>query len=126
MTQRADPAAALAQLLRRYGEQVAAAVRVALPCKVVAFDAAKMTATVQPLIKDGEEPAPVTARVLSQRLVSTGGQPVEHRTQLEQGDTVMVLFCDREIKNAFQGRAAAPDSGRRHSLMDGVVMGVFL
>lgn len=102
MTQRADPAAAIAQLIRRYGDQAAAAVRVALPCKVVSFDTAKMTATVQPLIKDGKEPAPVTARVLSQRL-SSGGQPVEYRTVLMAGDTVMVLFADREIKNAFQG-----------------------
>lgn len=125
MSQRTDPAAAIAQLIRRYGDQVAAAVRVALPCKVVAFDVGKMTALVQPLIRDGEEPAPVTARVLSQRL-SAGGQPVEYRTHLEAGDTVMVLFCDREIKNVFQGRPAAPDSARRHSLMDGVVMGVFL
>lgn len=126
MKQRTDPAAAIAQLIRRYGDHLTATVRVAIPCKVVTFDEAKMTALVQPLIKDSENPAPVTARVLSQRFNTGNGQAVEYRSQLVADDTVMVLFCDREIKNAFQGRPAAPDSARRHSLMDGVVIGVFL
>ncbi|AIQ31632.1 hypothetical protein P40081_28475 [Paenibacillus sp. FSL P4-0081] len=128
-----DPAGALAHILGKHGERQADGINVALPCKVISFDRVTLTASVQPLLKlFGAEPAqimsvPVTGQKVKFELdIGNGPQPFETvmRPALERGDTVYVVCADAEIKNALSGRVAVPDSVRRHSRMDAVIVGV--
>ncbi|WP_340004417.1 Gp138 family membrane-puncturing spike protein [Paenibacillus sp. FSL K6-0276] len=105
----------------------------ALPCKVITFDPATLTATVQPLLKlSGGEPAqimsvPVTGQKVKFELdIGNGLREFETamRPALQPGDTVYIVCADAEIKNTLSGRVSAPDSGRRHSRNDAVIVGV--
>jgi hypothetical protein len=128
-----DPAGALAGILSRNGERHSDNINVALPCKVITFDSATFTASVQPLLKlTGAEPAqimsvPATGQKVKFELnIGNGLQEFETimRPALKPGDTVYVVCADAEIKNTLTGKVAAPDSGRRHSRNDAVIVGV--
>ncbi|OMF28299.1 Gp138 family membrane-puncturing spike protein [Paenibacillus sp. FSL H8-0259] len=128
-----DPAGALARILDRDKAKQSDSINVALPCKVISFDPVTLTASVQPLLKlSGSEPAqilsvPVTGQKMKFELdIGQGPQEFETvmRPALEQGDTVYVVFADAEIKNTLTGQIAAPDTSRRHSRMDAVIVGV--
>ncbi|ETT45214.1 hypothetical protein C162_21798 [Paenibacillus sp. FSL R7-269] len=128
-----DPAGALANILRGHGSKQADGINVALPCKVITFDPVTLTASVQPLLKlFGSDPAqimsvPVAGHKVKFELDLGGGaQPFETvmRPALSPGDTVYVVCADAEIRNTLSGRVAAPDSSRRHSRMDAVIVGV--
>lgn len=128
-----DPAGALARILERDKSKQADGINVALPCKVISFDPATLTASVQPLLKlTGAEPAqimsvPVTGQKVKFEIdIGQGPQEFETvmRPALERGDTVYVVFADAEIKNTLTGQVAAPDTSRRHSRNDAVIVGV--
>ncbi|WP_342547652.1 Gp138 family membrane-puncturing spike protein [Paenibacillus sp. FSL P2-0089] len=132
-----DPTGALARMLGGHGAKQADGINVALPCKVVTFDPATLTASVQPLLKlSASDPAqimsvPVAGQKFKFKLdIDTGkGKVLQEfetvmRPVLSPGDTVYVVCADAEIKNTLSGRVAAPDSGRRHSRMDAVIVGV--
>lgn len=130
-----DPAGALARMLGGHGAKQADGINVAMPCKVITFDPATLTASVQPLLKlSGSDPAqimsvPVVGQKYKFKLdIGTGKGPQDFETimrpALSPGDTVYVVCADAEIKNTLSGRVAAPDSSRRHSRMDAVIVGV--
>lgn len=132
-----DPAGALARIMGGHGARQADGINVALPCKVITFDPGTLTASVQPLLKlSGSDPAqimsvPVAGQKFKFKLdidIGTGKKPQEFETvmrpALQPGDIVYVVCADAEIKNTLTGRVAAPDSGRRHSRNDAVIVGV--
>jgi hypothetical protein len=113
--------------------QQAENISVAMPCKVISFDPSKLTASVQPLLKlTAAQPAPIqSVPVIGQKVrfemdIGNGLQEFDTimRPALEPGDTVYVVCADAEIKNTLTGQVAAPDSGRRHSRNDAVIVGV--
>ncbi|MEK4196655.1 Gp138 family membrane-puncturing spike protein [Paenibacillus sp. FSL L8-0323] len=128
-----DPAGALARMLGGYGAKQADNINVALPCKVITFDPVTLTASVQPLLKlSAAAPAqimsvPVSGQKFKFELdIGNGLREFETimRPALEPGDTVFVVCADAEIRKTLTGRVAAPDSVRRHSRMDAVIVGV--
>ncbi|ULO08940.1 hypothetical protein H1230_09290 [Paenibacillus sp. 19GGS1-52] len=128
-----NPAGALAQILGGHGARQADNTSVALPCKVITFDPASLMADVQPLLKlSSGQPAqimsvPVTGQKFKFKLdIGNGLQEFETimRPALERGDTVYVVCADAEIKNTLAGQVSAPDTSRRHSRNDAVIVGV--
>jgi hypothetical protein len=101
-----DAAGAISRLIRAALDSLAESLHVGLPCKVVSFDAAAMTATVQPLVRIGNADPAVIQGVpaLGQRLL-LNGVPTICPPSLVAGDIVFVVCADREIKNVLQGSA---------------------
>lgn len=122
-----DPAGALHKLLSGYMDSMLWETRVGMPCKVIAFNEAASTADIQPIIKiSSEAPALIHGvPVLFQRFKLNGGEPVEYKPYLKSGDIVFAVCSDRELKNAKSGQVTDPDTGRRHSVNDAVIVGVF-
>lgn len=128
-----DPAGAMARILKGHAAMQKGNIDVALPCKVITFDPVTLTASVQPLLKlSGGDPAQImSVPVAGQKYkfemnIGSGIQEFETimRPALSPGDTVFVVCADAEIRNTLSGRVAAPDSVRRHSRMDAVIVGV--
>lgn len=122
-----DPGGALAALMRGHSSKGAVQINVALICRVLAYDEAKQTATVQPLIQSNDTPpAPIQAvPVLGHRYKVNGGAEQNYVPFLEVGDVVFVICADREIKNGLGGQVARPDTNQTHSLNDAVIVGIF-
>ncbi|OPA77847.1 hypothetical protein BVG16_13800 [Paenibacillus selenitireducens] len=116
----------MGKLLHLYGQKQNASLHVGFPCRVLSFDQETCMADVQPLILAGVDPPSMIQNVpaLGQRLLINGAESV-CKPALKQGDTVLVICSDRELKNALNGDIAAADSQRMHSLNDAVIVGVF-
>ncbi|WP_379142378.1 Gp138 family membrane-puncturing spike protein [Paenibacillus sp. sgz500992] len=126
-----NPAGALAGILESHRGKQGENINVAMPCKVVAFDPVTLRADVQPLLKltSGQPAQIMSVPVTGQKVkfsLGDGLQEIETimRPALERGDVVYVVFADAEIKNTLSGQVAAPDTGRKHSLNDAVIVGV--
>ncbi|SFJ44457.1 hypothetical protein SAMN02799624_04546 [Paenibacillus sp. UNC496MF] len=102
-------------------------VRVAIPAQVTAFDEAAGLATIKPLVKESDaEPAVIqNVPLLGYKIKGADGTIQSAAVIVEPGDVVLVVCADREIKNVLAGKASRPDTGRRHSLNDAVIVGVF-
>ncbi|WP_340395301.1 Gp138 family membrane-puncturing spike protein [Paenibacillus sp. FSL E2-0177] len=130
---RANPAGALSRLLGAYAGNQGDDISVAMPCKVISFDDAKLNAVVQPLLKltSGQPAQIMSVPVIGQKVefelnLGAGMQKFETimRPLLKAGDVVYVVCADAELKNTLSGQVAAPDTERRHSRMDAVIVGV--
>jgi hypothetical protein len=107
----------LEQALEAFRKEIFASLHVAMPGRVVAYDAETGTATIQPAVRrrdlDGNV---VTAPVLS-------GVPVYLPTAdyaPREGDQCMVIFADCCIDGWFDtGSAVVPPAKRMHDLADG-------
>ncbi|MBP2002564.1 hypothetical protein J2Z69_003650 [Paenibacillus shirakamiensis] len=127
MTPKVDPASTLYNLLARYLDDRITALRVGLPCKVIAFDTDSATADIQPLTRTSKtDPAMLhSVPVLSQRYHVHGGDPQVYTPVLYPGDVVFAVCADRELQNVKSGNVASPDTNRSHSVNDAVIVGVF-
>lgn len=98
------------------------ALRVALPCRVVSFDADRQTVSAQPeiaqlLSDESTEDYPVLLDVPV--FVQRGGKYVA-TMPIAEGDPCLVIFGDRCIDAWFSGGSgAAPADFRMHDLSDG-------
>ena len=107
----------LEQALEAFRKEIFASLHVAMPGRVVAYDASTGTATIQPAVRrrdmDGNV---VTAPVLN-------GVPVFLPTAdfvPQAGDQCMVIFADCCIDGWFDtGSAMVPPAKRMHDLADG-------
>ena len=107
----------LEQALEAFRKEIFASLHVAMPGRIVSFDAEKGTATIQPAVRkrdlDGKL---VTAPMLI-------GVPVYLPTAdyaPREGDQCMVIFADCCIDGWFDtGSAVVPPSKRTHDLADG-------
>lgn len=124
---RVDPASSLYKLVRGVVDSRLDELRSGFPCRVISFDESNHIADIQPLIKiSTESPTMITgAPVLFQRFKVNGGTEMEYRPFLRPGDIVFAVCSDRELKNAQAGQVAEPDTSRKHSLNDAVILGVF-
>ena len=115
-----------------------------IPAKVVSFNGASYTATVQPLYNadyDGViSPMSqiVSAPVLKWKLKLSGGsitinggqsEPftadnVVIEQKLEPGDIVLVAISERSIDDIGSGEVHTPTSSRVRDLTDGIIVGV--
>ncbi|MEW9702819.1 Gp138 family membrane-puncturing spike protein [Paenibacillus sp. SI8] len=121
-----DPAGALAGLILGVIEKSLAALNVSFPCRVVSFDSGTCMAVVQPLIKSssGAEPSPIqNVPALGQRMIVDGVERV-YKPALREGDAVLVVCTDQELKNVLAGTLAQPSSKRTHNNNDAVIVGV--
>lgn len=105
--------------LNDFIEQAILQVRTGMLCKVITFDQATHTASLQPLIKQKiqgqpEEPLPPIP----------DAPVVRHIEELSPGDIVVTLAVDRAIDEALSGQMAFPADRRHHSLFDSIVIGV--
>ena len=107
----------LEQALEAFRKEIFASLHVAMPGRIVLFDAETGTATIQPAVRkrdlDGKL---VTAPMLI-------GVPVYLPTAdyaPREGDQCMVIFADCCIDGWFDtGNAVVPPSKRTHDLADG-------
>ena len=110
----------LEQTLEAFRKDIFASLHVAMPGKVVSYDAGSGTAVIQPAIRkrdiDGNL---VTAPVLS-------GVPVFLPTaefMPREGDQCMVIFADCCIDGWFDtGSPVVPPAARTHDLADGFAL----
>ncbi|MCU6794151.1 Gp138 family membrane-puncturing spike protein [Paenibacillus sp. WQ 127069] len=116
---------------------------VCFPCTVISFHPGDCKAVVQPLVKAGSSSPAVIQNVsvlgqkfkikeYEQTIIEEGVERTitmkEHDVicipNVSAGDTVVVVCADVEIKNTLSGQIASPDSKRRHSKNDAVIVGV--
>lgn len=120
-----SPAAALGKALSEQGKKHIGQINVALPCRVLTFDPGLLTADVQPLVRlTSSAPAPILGVPVTGMRVLIAGVETVLRPALHVGDIVLAVFADAEIKNTLSGQVAAPDTARRHSRNDAVIVGV--
>lgn len=98
--------------------------------KVESYDKVRRRATIQPLIMQkmmGKSPTPhavlTDVPVVFQRYEIDGAEK-ECTPVLKQGDVVLLVCVERAMDQSLSGSMAFPDSRRRHSLTDAVVVGV--
>ncbi|MCE5168533.1 hypothetical protein LQV63_04290 [Paenibacillus profundus] len=94
------------------------------------YDQSRRRATVQPLIMQkvmGKPPTPhavmTDVPVMFQRF-EVDGVEKEYIPILKTGDVVLLVCSERAMDQSLNGAMAFPDSRRRHSLTDAVVVGV--
>lgn len=123
---KSSPESTLGKLLDAFKEKILFDFHAAFPCSVVSFDEVKMTATVQPLIRQSDDAPAVIQNVqaLGWRFKIEGAEQV-CKPSLKQGDVVFVAVADTEIKNAMTGQVSSAESLRRHDRNDAVIVGVF-
>lgn len=106
----------------------------AMPAKVLSFDSVTCTAKIQPLYKVEENNefksrAPLEGvPVLKQRYRMYGDTEargsVEMIPNLQPGDIVFIVMSQRTLDEAIKGNEANSE-GRRFSIKDAVILGVF-
>lgn len=106
-------------------EKDRAAVRVSMPVKVLAFDAAAMTVDVQPLNKeliDGQYASAAPLVGLRVACLCAGDYVI--RPWYKRGDIGLVIVGDTDADAAFQtGAEAEPNTSRNHAPEDGIFIG---
>ena len=124
-----NPRPTLADVLDRAIHSKLAQVRVALPGKVLAYDAEAQTVDVQPAVPSvfldndkaevSETPPPVYGVPVS--FQRGGGFAMTF--PLQEGDPVLLVFCDRSIDGwRKSGEVGHPNSLRRFSMSDAVAI----
>ena len=89
--------------------------------RIETFDASKMKANVVPLVKnkDGNKPMLIEVPV---SFIKAG--PFLIRPPYKKGDIVLVVFADEDIDNVLlSGNISEPNSTRKHSLDDAIIVG---
>lgn len=117
--------------------KMAMSINTSMPCKVVSYNKSKRTAKIQPLFMtkevghEPEELPPISdVPVLFQRFefvdMDNGNNTVtrDFIPVLKKDDVVLVVFSQRALDNAMNGRISYPGIHRHHDLQDAVVVGV--
>jgi len=106
-------------------------INTAMPCKVLSYNEGNRTAKIQPLFKAkevGKEPRnlpPIEGvPVLFQKYKVDGGSVQTFTPALSIGDIVLVVFCQRSIDDAGQGKNVYPGISRMFSIQDAIIVGV--
>lgn len=104
-------------------------VHVALPAKVVSYDAAQNKISAQPLINqhyvdsDGNDqstPLPIVNEI---PVIFPGSDGARIRFPITVGDTVLLIFCSASIDRwLVRGDQVDPEFDRRHDLNDAVAI----
>ena len=96
-------------------DDIMAMLHVALPCKVVSYNASDRTIKAQPLIRDWDDSA--KPPVLMDVPVFF---PFGYTFDVSEGDECLVVFADSCIDGWFQnGGVSSPQVARKHDLSDG-------
>jgi hypothetical protein len=139
----ADPGGAANDFIVGIMEKALGDLYVCFPCTVISFNSERCIAVVQPLVRVGDRQPAVIQNVpaLGQKftfkeheitIIDEGSERVltvkDHDElcvpNIKSGDTVLVVCGDVEIKNMLSGQIASPDSKRKHSKNDAVIVGV--
>lgn len=111
---------ALMQIIK---ESIFINLNVCLPATVISYDSSKNTAKLQPAIQcvmedDTFENLPL---LLNVPVLELGGNGLNIKIPLKEGDTGIVIFCDRDITLFKQEKKnTQPNTLRKHDLSDGI------
>lgn len=93
--------------------------------EIIKFDEKKMKADVQPLIRDADGQTLSMLVEVPVSLMRTNGFIIQ--APYKPGDLVVIIFADRDMYNfLLSGSQSTPDSVRKHSLDDAIVIGSIL
>jgi hypothetical protein len=102
------------EVLRAVQDNLAARIHTSLPGRVVSYDAATQTATVELVVQLLGQSVPPLPEV---PVVWPGGTAGHLHVPLEAGDTLMVLFSEEDFSGWFDtGSVSAPRVLARHGL----------
>lgn len=114
-------------VIRKHVERLLDRVRVALPGRIVSYDATRQSASIQLLIKHGEldEGGRRVARSLpicvDVPIMFPGSGDYRVTWPIAEGDTVLVHFCSSAITRWLaRGGEVDPGIDRRHNISDAV------
>lgn len=102
----------------------------AMPCRVERFNESAGTADVLPLFKrkfkgQTAQNMPLLVGLPAvKRKYKSGENIVTEAPFYEPGDIVLVVFCERAMDRALLGQPVDPLYNRKHSLDDGVIIGL--
>ncbi len=115
----------------RLEESLLGSINTAMPAEVLGYDEDARTAKIKPLIRVQvgenefrEREVLENVPVLKNRYKVDGGSPRDYVPVLQAGDIVQVVFNQSAIDQAQDGEVVNP-SGRRFSVTDAVIVGVF-
>lgn len=111
----------LDELIKRAVRKAMRETRVAMPARIVSYDAGKRRAQIQILqperTEDGQEIEQPIVTEVPVFMPIGGGASIT--TPIAGGDTGIVMFADQDIGGwVADDDTSGPDSGRRHSLND--------
>ena len=90
--------------------------------RIEKYDSSNMKADVVPLIKSEDSKDVSMLIEVPVSLIKAGGFII--RPPYKKGDIVVVVFADRDIDNVLlSGKVSSPNSTRKHSLDDAIVVG---
>lgn len=93
--------------------------------RIERFNASEMKADILPLIKDSDGSQLGLLIEVPVSMLRAGGFVI--RPPYKKGDIVLVVFVDRDMDNfLLSGKPSMPNSTRKHSLDDAVVVGSVL
>lgn len=112
--------------MRKLGESIINGINSSMLGKIESFDSSTMKADVSPLVnsvnKAGESQSMPLLVQVPVSFLKAG--PFIIRPPYKPGDIVLVVFADSDIDNALlSGSVSTPNSTRKHSLDDAIVVG---
>ncbi|WP_332649653.1 Gp138 family membrane-puncturing spike protein [Lysinibacillus sp. 54212] len=120
-----------ARFFKEMENKILSSINTSMPARVLSYNEGARTAKIKPLIKvqisEGvyqEREVLENVPVLKHRFKVNGGAPQEYIPYLQSGDIVQVVFSQSSIDQAQKGQLTNP-SGRRFSVVDAVIVGVF-
>jgi hypothetical protein len=119
----------LTEILAQVRERAAADVRVALPAKVVRFDAATQMIDAQPMVREGyidengERQTDALPVIPNVPVCFPGSGPFCITFPIAVGDTVLLVFSDRSLDKWLSvGGVIDPGDDRNHHLTDAIAI----
>ncbi len=108
-------------------ESAASGIRVAMPGRVVSYDATKQRAAVQPMIEDGfeaeggERKTTILPTIPDVPVAFLGAGGYSETFPISKGDTVLLVFCSSSIARwKVKGGVLDPGDDRHHELSDAI------
>jgi hypothetical protein len=117
------PLSNIESLMKTIINQIFRNLNVCLPATVVTYNSEKNTVKLQPAIQDvlPDKTFRTLPLLLNVPVLEIGGKNLSVKIPLQEGDTGIVIFCDRDITLFKQEKKnTQPNTLRKHDLADGI------
>ena len=117
------PLSNIESLMKTIINQIFRNLNVCLPATVVTYNSEKNTVKLQPAIQDvlPDKTFRTLPLLLNVPVLEIGGKNLSVKIPLQEGDTGIVIFCDRDITLFTQEKKnTQPNTLRKHDLADGI------